>query len=1180
MTNAYGTTISALATLTVNVAPGITTPPADVTVTAPAPAAFSVVASGDAPLSYQWRRNGTDIPGATSASYTLDPTAGSDTGATFDVVVTNAYGTTTSALATLTVNVAPSVTTPPADVTVTAPAPAAFSVVASGDAPLSYQWRRNGTDIPSATGATYVLDPTAAGDTGATFDVVVTNAYGTTTSALATLTVNVAPGITTPPADVTVTAPAPAAFSVVAAGDAPLSYQWRRNGTDIPGATSASYTLDPTAGGDTGATFDVVVTNAYGTATSAAATLTVHLAPGITTQPADLSLTEPAPATFSVVATGDSPLSYQWRRDGADIPGAAFASYTLDPTALSDSGATFDVVVTNAFGSATSATATLTVGAAPVPPSITANPTSLTVTATDPAAFTVVATGDAPLSYQWRRNGTNISGATSASYTLAPTAVGDTGAQFDVIVTNAAGSATSAPATLTVLPNGVQFSFFGNFARYPATDGGSSSSSKTVAIAPPASMTAGQLAVVFAVYRSTATLGQTVDVSAAGGQTWTSEPAFLSASGKTYVRVFWTQFNGTWSANPSFLLNTGNGASANAFTLYGMVFNVAGDAFVDVPMLSMELGSTAALSHGGITTATDNTLVIGGFVQPHLSTFSGWTAGWTNPNGETQWRNTRGDDSVIGVAYKTMGAAGPTGALSATSSFATESVAFMLAFHDPPAGAGIPTPPSIDAQPADSVVTAPGPAAFSVVASGDAPLSYQWRRGGIDIPGATSATYTLDPTAISDSGAQLDVVVTNGAGTATSAPALLTVNALPAPPTIDAQPGDVAVTAPAAATFFVVASGDSLAYQWRRDGAAIPGATGSSYTLDPTAVSDSGALFDVVVSNAGGTATSTLAGLTVIDPSAAGSANKSLTSPSAPLATAAAYNDLLPGDENSVAIWVAPTPSDSLLFVTQKSLNTVDVWNLQTNQIVQTITGLDTPNGVAVDRAEGALYVASQYEHAVHKYLIADIVAGDLSSTLIPSDPLSPSREPIGLTVYHNTSGPSLIYATYSGSYDKYVRAFDPDGVVQYSWSVGPIALGNIAADEDNALIYVADKTNDLIKVYRPDGTFVQDFGQGDFAAGSDVEGTSVYRCGNDGYILASDQKQDEFEIYDRLTFAHLATFTVSGVSNTIGLTLVQSALPGYPNGALFVQSNGDQVFGIQWDVIAAATGVSTCAIP
>ena len=86
------------------------------TVTAPASAAFSVVAAGDAPLRYQWRRNGTNIPGATSASYTLTPTAVSDTGAQFDVVVTNAAGTATSATASLTVNtpVPPSITTPPA----------------------------------------------------------------------------------------------------------------------------------------------------------------------------------------------------------------------------------------------------------------------------------------------------------------------------------------------------------------------------------------------------------------------------------------------------------------------------------------------------------------------------------------------------------------------------------------------------------------------------------------------------------------------------------------------------------------------------------------------------------------------------------------------------------------------------------------------------------------------------------------------------------------------------------------------------------------------------------------------------------------------------------------------------------------------------------------------------------
>jgi len=98
--------------------------------------------------------------------------------------------------------------------------------------------------------------------------------------------------------------------------------------------------------------------------TSAAATLTVNaaaVAPSISTQPANVTVTAPAQATFSVVATGTAPLSYQWKRNGSDIPGATGASYTLNPTALTDNGATFSVVVTNTVNSVTSSSATLTV---------------------------------------------------------------------------------------------------------------------------------------------------------------------------------------------------------------------------------------------------------------------------------------------------------------------------------------------------------------------------------------------------------------------------------------------------------------------------------------------------------------------------------------------------------------------------------------------------------------------------------------------------------------------------------------------------------------------------------------------------------------------------------------------------------------------------------------------------
>jgi hypothetical protein len=352
--------------LTVNpapVAPSITTQPVSLTVTEPAAATFSVVATGDAPLSYQWRKNGIDIFGATSSSYTFSPTDVTDNGAQFTVFVSNAAGDVTSDAATLTVTAAPeppSITTHPSNLTVTAPGSANFSVVASGDAPLTYQWRRNGIDIAGATSASYSLGSTTIDDSGAQFSVVVSNAVGSVTSATATLTVNVMPSIVTSPASVTVTAPASATFTVVASGTAPFTYQWRRNGTPIGGATGASYVLDPTAGTDSGATFDVVVSNAAGTVTSDAATLTVNVPPGITTHPANVSGTAPAAATFTVVASGTS-LNYQWRRDGVNISGATSATYVLDPTAVTDSGATFDVVVSNVAGSVTSTAATLTV---------------------------------------------------------------------------------------------------------------------------------------------------------------------------------------------------------------------------------------------------------------------------------------------------------------------------------------------------------------------------------------------------------------------------------------------------------------------------------------------------------------------------------------------------------------------------------------------------------------------------------------------------------------------------------------------------------------------------------------------------------------------------------------------------------------------------------------------------
>jgi photosystem II stability/assembly factor-like uncharacterized protein len=174
------------------------------------------------------------------------------------------------------------------------------------------------------------------------------------------------------------------------------------------------------------------------------------VAPTITQQPADVVANEGQAVSFAVAADGTGPLTYQWYRSGAPISGAGSATYTLPAAAMADHGASFSVVVSNSAGSATSASASLSVNPVAQAPAITVQPANATVAPGQMASFNVTATGSAPLTYQWLRNGNPIVGATGASYTTAPTTLGDSGAVFSVVVTNAMGSVTSADATLTV----------------------------------------------------------------------------------------------------------------------------------------------------------------------------------------------------------------------------------------------------------------------------------------------------------------------------------------------------------------------------------------------------------------------------------------------------------------------------------------------------------------------------------------------------------------------------------------------------------------------------------------------------------------------------------------------------------------------------------------------------------
>jgi hypothetical protein len=259
-----------------------------------------------------------------------------------------------------------------------------------------------------------------------------------------------APVITAQPANAAVTVGQSATFTVAAVGTSPLSYQWTKNGMNV-GANSATYTTAATASSDNGAKIQVMVSNSKGSAPSSIATLTVDAAPTkptITTQPANATVTVGQTATFAVAATGTAPLTYQWTKNGTNV-GTNSATYTTAATALADNGAKIQVTVSNAEGSAPSSIATLTVNAAATKPSITTQPANVTVTVGQTATFTVVATGGAPLTYQWTKSGMNV-GTNSATYTTAATTSADNGAQIQVTVSNSAGSTPSNMVTLTV----------------------------------------------------------------------------------------------------------------------------------------------------------------------------------------------------------------------------------------------------------------------------------------------------------------------------------------------------------------------------------------------------------------------------------------------------------------------------------------------------------------------------------------------------------------------------------------------------------------------------------------------------------------------------------------------------------------------------------------------------------
>lgn len=436
--------------------PTITAQPTSIEVAPGASATFSVTATGSGALSYQWYSGtpgtGNLIAGAISPSWTLVNALAQNAGYYY-VIVSDATGSTTSAVAVLTISPQALLGTTPGTLSVYVGQPFTLdaNVFPSGGGNYNYYWEKNNNQINGAANSYYAVASASAGDEG-TYIVVVSNGVESIESNTLTVTVlpDVAPTIGAEPQGATVAYGGTITLSVAANGGPPPTYQWYQNGTAIAGAVASTYLKTNAAAGDSG-NYTVVVTNSAGSVTSTPAAITVSapVAPVITTQPEGAALAYGSPLNLSVTATGQPAPTFQWYLNNTAIPDATGSTYLVYGATTANSGS-YTVVVSNLAGTVTSAAAAVTVSP-PVAPTMTTQPQSVTVAYEGTLSLMAAATGTPAPTAQWYFNGQPLAGEDSNFYVVAPAFPANSGT-YTVVYTNAGGSVTSAGAVVTVEP--------------------------------------------------------------------------------------------------------------------------------------------------------------------------------------------------------------------------------------------------------------------------------------------------------------------------------------------------------------------------------------------------------------------------------------------------------------------------------------------------------------------------------------------------------------------------------------------------------------------------------------------------------------------------------------------------------------------------------------------------------
>ena len=246
----------------------------------------------------------------------------------------------------------------PSDIIAQAGANVAFSVLAAGSGPLSFQWQFHGMSVAGATN--YVLNISNVQSAAAgTYQVIITNTYGAITSTPANLILQSPPVINTQPQPTSVPAGSNAFFVVGVSGSPQLYFQWQKNGSNLPAATSYSLTIPNVQSNNLG-DYSVIITNNFGSVTSITAALTLNFPVSITNQPLSQVMPAGANPSFSVGVNGSGPFRYHWQFGPLNVLGATNSLLALNNVQSASAGG-YSVVVSNDFTSATSVVATLTI---------------------------------------------------------------------------------------------------------------------------------------------------------------------------------------------------------------------------------------------------------------------------------------------------------------------------------------------------------------------------------------------------------------------------------------------------------------------------------------------------------------------------------------------------------------------------------------------------------------------------------------------------------------------------------------------------------------------------------------------------------------------------------------------------------------------------------------------------